>query len=229
MLLDNLKETDSRLRRTGLTQDASQALLMQTMFIAYLEDRGIISDAYVEEATDGAFSKFSDILESEKVAAFHALFRALNRHFNGDLFVKPCSFDESGPRLERDHLKVLAPFRSGQEEMQEAGGQLRLWGYHFEYIPVELISAVYDRFLDVRKQASQGQFHTPMYVATSVVSQLWDDPVFLTRETKDHGRFLDPACGSGIFLVCVFKRLCEWWRLSEGSEEIPLETPSSAT
>ena len=221
VLLDNLKEADNRLRKTGLTQDASQALLMQTMFIAYLEDRGIISHAYVEESTNGAFSKFSDILESEKVAAFHALFHALNRHFNGDLFVKPCSFGESGPRLQRDHLKVLAPFRSGKEEMHEAGGQLRLWGYDFEYIPVELISAVYDRFLDVRKQASQGQFHTPMYLATSVVSQLWDDPVFLTRKIKDHGRFLDPACGSGIFLVCVFKRLCEWCRQSEGSEEIP--------
>ena len=221
VLLNNLKEADSRLRRIGLTQDASQALLMQTMFIAYLEDRGIISDAYIEEATNGAFSKFSDILESEKVATFYALFRALNRHFNGDLFVKPCSFGESGPRLQRDHLKVLAPFRSGKEEMHGAGGQLRLWGYDFEYIPVELISAVYDRFLDVRKQASRGQYHTPMYVATSVVSQLWDDPVFLTRKIKDHGRFLDPACGSGIFLVCVFKRLCEWWRQSEGSEEIP--------
>ena len=220
VLLNNLKEADSRLRRIGLTQDASQALLMQTMFIAYLEDRGIISDAYIEEATNGAFSKFSDILESEKVATFYALFRALNRHFNGDLFVKPCSFGESGPRLQRDHLKVLAPFRSGKEEMHEAGGQLRLWGYDFEYIPVELISAVYDRFLDVRKQASRGQYHTPMYVATSVVSQLWDDPEFLTRKTKNHGQFLDPACGSGIFLVCVFKRLCEWWRQDKDSETI---------
>lgn len=220
VLLNNLKETDSRLRRTGLTQDASQALLMQTMFIAYLEDRGIISDAYVGEATNDAFSKFSDILESEKVAAFHALFRALNRDFNGDLFVKPCSFGESGPELQRDHLKALAPFRSGKEEVHETGDQLRFWGYDFEYIPVELISAVYDRFLDVRKQASKGQYHTPMYVATSVVSQLWDEPMFHTRKAKEYGRFLDPACGSGIFLVCVFKRLCEWWRQDKDSETI---------
>ena len=221
VLLNNLKEADNRLRKSGLKQEESQALLMQTMFIAYLEDRGIITDGYIEEATKGAFSTFADILASKKVTSFYDLFRALNRDFNGDLFVKPCSFGESGPRLQRSHLEILAPFRSGKEEMHGTGGQLRLWGYNFKYIPVELISAVYDRFLDVRKQASRGQFHTPMYVATSVVSQLWDDPAFLTRKTKDHGRILDPACGSGIFLVCMFKRLCEWWRQSEGSEGIP--------
>ena len=220
VLLNNLKEADNRLRKTGLKQEESQALLMQTMFIAYLEDRGIITDGYIEEATKGAFPTFSEILASKKVTAFNDLFRALNRKFNGDLFVKPCSFGESGPRLQRSHLEVLAPFRSGKEEMHGAGGQLRLWCYNFEYIPVELISAVYDRFLDVRKQASRGQFHTPMYVATSVVSQLWDDPAFLTRKTKDHGRILDPACGSGIFLVCMFKRLCEWWRQNKDSETI---------
>ncbi len=220
VLLNNLKETDSRLRKTGLTQDASQALLMQTMFIAYLEDRGIISDAYVEEATDGAFSKFSDILESEKVAAFHALFRALNRDFNGDLFVKPCSFGDVGPRLQRRYLEILARFRSGKEEMHRAGGQLRLWGYDFAFIPVELISAVYDRFLSEQDQARRGQFHTPMHLASSIVSQIWDDPEVLDPRIRTKATFLDPACGSGIFLVCLFKRLCEQWRAGKAKQSI---------
>lgn len=41
-LLRNLKEADARLRELELAPDAAQALLMQTMFIAYLEDRRII-------------------------------------------------------------------------------------------------------------------------------------------------------------------------------------------
>ena len=224
VLLNNLKETDSRLRKKGLTRDASQALLMQTMFIAYLEDRGNIPNGDIEEATNGAFSTFADLLASKRVDAFHDLFHFLNERFNGDLFVRPCSFSESGPELQRHHMEILIPFRSGKEEMHDAGGQLRLWGYNFKYIPVELISAVYDRFLDVQKQTSRGQYHTPMYVATSIVSQLWDDTAFLTQEIKGNGRFLDPACGSGIFLVCVFKRLCERWRQNKGLETIPWDT-----
>ncbi len=221
VLLDNLKHSDQRLRSVGLQPDASQALLMQAMFIAYLEDRGVIDGSYIREATGGELSTFADILQASRVAAFYALFRNLTRDFNGDLFVKPCSFGESGPRLRREHLPILADFRSGMVEMGQHADQRRLfWAYNFKFIPVELISAVYDQFLGTADRAPKGQFHTPRHLATSVVSQLWDEPRFLPNRVKTNGTFLDPACGSGIFLVCVFKRLCEQWRHSKATQKI---------
>ena len=221
VLLDNLKHSDQRLQSVGLQPDASQALLMQAMFIAYLEDRGVIDGSYIREATGGEFSAFAAILRASRVTAFYALFRSLNRDFNGDLFVKPCSFGESGPRLMRDHLPILADFRSGMVEMGQHADQTRLfWAYNFKFIPVELISAVYDQFLGTADRAPKGQFHTPKHLATSVVSQLWDEPRFLAKRVKTNGTFLDPACGSGIFLVCVFKRLCEQWRHSKATQKI---------
>ena len=222
VLLGNLKQSHRLLqdKECGLSPEASQALLMQAMFIAYLEDRKVIDAGYVKAATNGAFSTFADILSEPKVNAFYDLFRSLNRDFNGDLFVKPCSFDNVGPRLQRHHLEVLARFHSGKEEMSPAGGQLRLWGYNFEYIPVELISAVYDQFLSEQDQTRKGQFHTPMHLASSIVSQIWDDPEVLGSRIKTKGAFLDPACGSGIFLVCLFKRLCEQWRHGKAKRSI---------
>lgn len=220
-LLRNLKEADRRLRALGLAPEAAQALLMQTMFIAYLEDREIIGERYIEEATGEAYSTFSAILQSGKTTAFYALFRRLNRDFNGDLFVKPCSFGKSGPRLQGTHLPILADFRGGMVEMgKDADQGLIFWAYNFKLIPVELISAVYDQFLSAQDRTPKGQFHTPMHLATSVVSQLWGDPQLLPKRAKERGRFLDPACGSGIFLACIFKRLCEHWRDSKGTEKI---------
>ena len=220
-LLRNLKESDSRLRQLGLAAEAAQALLMQTMFIAYLEDRGIIDESYIKDAAGEAYSTFGDILRTGRTTAFYALFRCLNDHFNGDVFIKPCSFGDTGPRLRRDHLPVLADFRSGMVEMgQQADQGLLFWAYNFKLIPVELISAVYDQFLSAQDRAPKGQFHTPMHLAASVVSQVWDDPRLLTKRMKERGRFLDPACGSGIFLACIFKRLCEHWRGSKGTEKI---------
>ena len=222
VLLGNLKRSHHLLQdqECGLAPEASQALLMQTMFIAYLEDRKVIDVGYIEAATGGASSTFAEILNENRVNAFDDLFRNLNRDFNGDLFVKPCSFDAVGPRLERRHLKVLARFHSGKEEMGPAGSQLRLWGYNFAFIPVELISAVYDRFLSEQDQARKGQFHTPMHLASSIVSQIWDDPEVLDPRIRTKGTFLDPACGSGIFLVCLFKRLCEQWRVGRAKQSI---------
>ena len=220
-LLRNLKESDRRLRQLGLAPEAAQALLMQTMFIAYLEDRGIIDESYIKDAAGEVYSTFGDILRTGRTTAFYALFRRLRRHFNGDVFIKPCSFSAAGPRLRRDHLPILARFRSGMVEMGEDVDQgLLFWAYDFELIPVELVSAVYDQFLSAPNRAPKGQFHTPMHLATSVVSQVWDDPQLLTKRTKERGQFLDPACGSGIFLACIFKRLCEHWRGSKGTEKI---------
>ena len=79
-------------------------------------------------------------------------------------------------------------------------GQALFWGYDFGYIPIELVSAVYDRFLGerVEERRSQGAYYTPMFLADLIVLQLWEA---LSDRIKRSGRFLDPACGSGIFLV----------------------------
>lgn len=222
VLLDNLV-TSYRLLcdDTGLSADAAQALLVQVMFIAWLEDREIILPEYFLEASDGLAGTFSALLESGTVDWLDRLFESLRRDFNGDLFVAPCSFEENDGHqpLTPRHLNILNRFRSGREEMHGHAGQYRLWGYHFKYIPIELISAVYDRFLgenDAQRRA-QGAYYTPMFLADTVISQVWDT---VSDETKEKGRFLDPACGSGVFLVRSFQRLCEHWRDTRTSRRI---------
>ena len=214
VLLDNLA-TSYRLLRddTGLSADAAQALLVQVMFIAWLEDREIILPQYFLEASDGLAGTLSALMESGTVDWLDRLFESLRRDFNGDLFVAPCSFEESDhrPPLTPAHLNILSRFRSGREEMHGRAGQYRFWGYDFKFIPIELISAVYDRFLgenDARRRA-QGAYYTPMFLADTAISQVWDT---LSDASKETGRFLDPACGSGVFLVRSFQRLCEHWR-----------------
>ena len=222
VLLDNLV-TSYRLLRddTGLSADAAQALLVQTMFIAWLEDREIILPEYFLEASDGLAGTFSALLESGAVDWLDRLFESLRRDFNGDLFVAPCSFEENDGHqpLAPRHLNILNRLRSGREAMHGHAGQYRFWGYHFKYMPIELISAVYDRFLgeDDKQRRAQGAYYTPMFLADTVISQVWDT---VSDTTKETGRFLDPACGSGVFLVRSFQRLCEHWRDTRTSRTI---------
>jgi hypothetical protein len=206
VLLSNLLEA-FRDMRGDLGGEAAQALLMQTMFIAYLEDRKIIKEAVFQEASNQTCSSLAEVLEAESPAYFEALFVWLKNAFNGNLFNAPCAFetgDVTPPKLTARHLRTLARFRHGREEM--ASGQLRLWGYDFRYMSIGLISAVYDRFLkeEAEKKNADGAFYTPMFLADVVVNQLWDD---LSDEQRAKGLFCDPACGSGIFLVRLFQRL----------------------
>ena len=206
VLLDNLLVAFRSLK-DELGTDAAQALLMQTMFVAYLEDRQIIGEAVFREASQNRFATLLDLLGAGNPEPFEVLFTWLHGAFNGNLFKAPCAFetgDTPPPKLKPEHLAVLASFRHGHETM--GTHQLRFWGYDFKYMSIGLISAVYDRFLkeEAEKKSSDGAFYTPMFLADMVVNQLWDE---LTDEQKANGVYCDPACGSGIFLVRLFQRL----------------------
>lgn len=218
VLLENLIESYKQLRTGRLPSDAAQALLIQTMFIAYLEDREIITSDYFRSALRRNIDSFLALLQTRDSSLLNRLFDNLRDDFNGDLFVAPCSFesDKAPSRITASHLDTLFRFRTGHEEMGH-GGQYRFWGYNFKYIPVELISAVYDRFLGEKddERRNQGAYYTPMFLADTVISQLWDS---LPPDTKDRGDFFDPACGSGMFLVRSFQRLCDHRRNAQARQ-----------
>lgn len=211
VLLNNLTVAHDELQAKGLSTNQAQAALIQTMFIAYLEDRKLINSSYFQNATNGQYVNWNSLLQSGDIAALERLFDKLRSDFNGDMFLTPCTLLERDPAisLTEQHLEVMMRFRSGKEVMSHGGGgQMQFWGYNFRYIPIELISAVYDRFLRHKQESSKlkGAYYTPMFLADTVVSALWDQ---LTDAQKNSGRFFDPACGSGIFLVKIFQRLCQ--------------------
>ena len=206
VLLNNLIQSFDALKG-DLGPDGAQALLMQAMFIAYLEDRKILREDRFQQASNGACSTFEGILTAKSTVPFEALFGWLKDAFNGDVFIAPCAFEfgkTQPPKVKPPHLRVLADFRHGKVEMQT--GQLRFLGYDFEFMPIALISAVYDRFLneEEKRKNSDGAYYTPMFLADFAVNQVWDD---LDDEQRKKGKFYDPACGSGIFLVRLFQRL----------------------
>jgi N-6 DNA Methylase len=204
VLLSNLIYAFHQLKEEMGTS-ASQALLMQTMFVAYVEDRGIISPTYFLEASLGLANSFSELLERGVKDDLERLFRLLSLAFNGGVFLDPVSFNgRSDAPVRPSALRVLARFRRGFEVMET--GQYRFWEYDFRYIPIALISAVYDRFLgnesEMRKK--HGAFYTPAFLVDVVVDQVWEQ---LPSAKRASGTFMDPACGSGIFLVRLFQRI----------------------
>jgi len=206
VLLDNLTGSFDKMKG-DLGADGAQALLMQAMFIAYLEDRKIVPSNVFREVSGNVCASFEDILKATSTAPFESLFAWLKRAFNGDVFNAPCAFeigDKPPPKVRPEHLRVLADFRHGKVEI--VTGQLRLLGYDFEHMPIALISAVYDRFLNEEADTrnSEGAYYTPMFLADVAVNQLWDE---LSDQQRSTGAFYDPACGSGIFLVRLFQRL----------------------
>jgi len=184
-------------------------LLGRAIFILYLEDRGAIREGYYSELfLDGATS-FIDVMQDKK--ATYDLFDALATRFNGDLL--PVT-EEEKRLVTIQHLSVIRNLFGGGDVKT---GQMALWRpYDFRAIPIELISAIYEEFLQKelgsQNTRNNGVYYTPLPLVEFVMNEVLPWP-----SSQDHNYelcILDPACGSGIFLVEAYRRLVARWMYS---------------
>ena len=191
-LLDNLKHVRGQLVDDDLSEPVANSLLGRAIFVRYLEDRGVIGQDYYSRFASGL--SIHDVLE-ESLSETYQLFDDLAEHFNGDLFpISDLERDQVRPR----HLQLLGRFLRGEEV---TSGQMYFWAYDFKYIPIEVISAIYETFLNEDRRKA-GAYYTPPEVVDFVLNEVLP----FETETWDI-KILDPACGSGIFLVEAYRRL----------------------
>lgn len=218
-LLDNLNVVREKLHVDGLEFDLIHDLLARLIFIQFLFQRcdsngtPALNPNYLKKLhQQGVFSQshqnLGDILNDH--GDTYALFRYLNDRFNGDLFPgKADSEEEREQEWRREmesvdgrHLQLLRSFVIG--EMKLRSGQYALWPlYSFDTIPLEFVSSIYEAFVTRRK----GTVYTPVHLVDFVL-----DGVLPWEGNEWDLKILDPACGSGIFLVRAFQRLAHRWK-----------------
>lgn len=212
-LLTNLNQARKELEvvSEGFNKAAVHRLLGRVIFACYLIDRGIVDSDYLGSgASDEPARSVADILNGvagPPSSALFNLFRRMRADFNGDMFAG--DIDEEELAFTEDHVAILRGFLMG-ENLVEKQPTLGFWAYDFSIIPIETLSAIYESFLeaDDRKAKKQvGAYYTPRFLCEVVLDQV------LARGDGLLGkRFLDPACGSGIFLVSLLNRMAEEWK-----------------
>ena len=203
-LVESMGQMRNLLRRKGLSNHVAYTLLGRSIFIRYLEDREVLTSDWIEQMTDGEAGSYQDALNSRQIT--YLLFELLSRRFNGDLF----PVEDAEENVTKEHLQLLLRFLNS-EDLET--GQLSLWPYNFEYIPIELISNIYDIFLDDEDRRASGAYYTPLPLADFILEETMGDDVIDSDMT-----LLDPACGSGIFLVGAYRRLIRAWRQKTNGE-----------
>lgn len=200
-LRDDLHNLDQR-----IGHDRLHRLLICTIFIRYLIDRGSIRPQYLTSRTGhnncGSISNFLNTFPEGRSAAFLQLFSIVGEDLGGDLLSETARELNERP-LRDEHFCLLQEFLEGTTQ-----GQLALdprWVYDLSFIPTETISAIYQEFLAVEVEDAKhklGTVATPKHLAELMVDLTIAPELF-----NGQGRILDPACGSGVFLVTVFNRL----------------------
>ena len=201
-LLMDLRQLGKELKNQGLDASVAHALIGKYVYIRYLWDREILTEAWLQEQQIEKASVFS---RAATVNGLSRLITALEERFNGKIF--PIDFTQTDAPTDL-HVQLTASVFLGDQTVREHKNmvirQLHLdfQAYNFAYIPIEILSEVYEQFIeDARKK---GAIYTPEILADYLLSEV-NAVKPLTEETK----ILDPSCGSGVFLVLAYRRLIE--------------------
>ena len=206
-LLDSLQRLDRELQKADLKQEVSHALIGKYVYLRYLKDRDILSRRKLE---GWGISEEEVFGREATLAGVQRVIGRLNDWINGSVF--PIRFHgKDAPKQE--HLRMVAATFMGDQPLGDGAWQLHLdfQAYDFSYIPIETLSVVYQQFLhtSISEEGSTrgkeaGAYYTPIPVVNFMLAEM-EDRCPLSRGT----RILDPACGSGAFLVQCYRRLIE--------------------
>ena len=201
-LLENISTTVDRLTGEGFAEvddehqrkKLAELLMGEILFVSYLEHRGIVGDTYRRTRDVG---RLSDLVGAADRVGVQQLIVSLRSDFNGD-FLAEDSLDPWSA-LARSGYQLVDSFLS-RTDMRT--GQGEFWNYDFSYIPVELLSGLYEQFLSRDEQTEQGAFYTPRHLASLAVDQAFADSSDPLSEM-----IFDGACGSGVLLTTAYRRL----------------------
>lgn len=181
----------------------------RALFVSFLHEREFIKPDFYPDGTACLLDMLNRRrVEEAKRLLYREFFPRLMQEFNGTMFDTALADEER--HVKKTHLEILADFL-GRHDMETGQMTLGFWLYDFRFIPVEIISAIYEEFMkdaDLKKRRSEGAYYTPRHLAETTLHVALEG----LYSSVPQWRVLDPACGSGIFLVAMFNLLAELWR-----------------
>ena len=215
-LIEGLRKIRESFNTDEKLKSITNKLLVLSILVKYLEERkdeqgnrvfpqGHLLEHYGAES-------FCEVIRKGKLIK---LFNDLSRHFNGKIFELTKQEKQGIGELD---LMMLADFLDATIDSNQQYVFWRL--YAFDYLPVELISRIYEEFIPQRRDA----VYTPIHLVNFMV-----DECMPIEEPKTDFKVIDVSCGSGIFLVSVFKRLVQWWQKQGYDKKGTIPTPDIDT
>ena len=186
-----------------------QKIIDRILFLRICEDKEIEERGTLEKIAESKSGVYSALKE---------LFSYANEKFNAGLFATDTYLDKLAV-LDKTLAAIINALYFPECQ------------YEFSVLPVEILGSIYERFLGkiirfTRKtksghgveiiekpevQKAGGVYYTPPYIVRYIVKQTIGKKI--EGKTPDQiakMHFVDPACGSGSFLVGAYQYLLDW-------------------
>lgn len=201
-LLENIEDAQKKLEEDGVAQKTANALLGKIIFIRYLIDRKVclhFNDVPKYWSNDDLCELLTD---KQEFWSFIQYLEDSEKGFNGDMFKITA---EDFNNIPEQSLNWLVRLLQGEDISTR---QQSLFSYYdFSILPIEFISNVYEKFIGRENQDENGAYYTPTFIVDYIVAETVGKK--LKQSDTYNCKVLDPACGSGIFLVESLRRIIE--------------------
>ena len=186
-------------------KETAYILLNRLLFTRICEDKGYIPRKISREAL-AIFYEGHKSLPTPYLEALEDAFRIAEREYERIYQVK--IFDWW--RIEKAERYALS--KAEENEQRDLEKELnytirnvlkRLNHFDFKTVNSDILGHVYEDYLSKEERKKLGEYYTP----PEVVRYILDAVGYIPEEDIEGKRLLDPACGSGTFLVEAMKRL----------------------
>jgi SAM-dependent methyltransferase len=165
--------------------ETANLILARVLLLRFFEDHGFFGELhYVCNGGVEAFQKMRSYFKS-------SYSRLLEQAYQEGSRLYASAFDET----ELDWI-----FGVKDEVLSSAieWTLFRFARYDFQTARGDLLTGIYDRFMDRAQRKKLGEFYTPPSIARFIVNKL---------DVGRESRVLDPACGSGTFLIESYRAM----------------------
>ena len=220
LMADDIEKTYPNKYELNEKEEIVQRIIDRLIFIRRCEDVGINPDnLYLEEIKhfedNKAYSKLKDI------------FAKYDTDYNSGLFAIKTDNDLDVIKIDGLIIKKLVSYLYESKDKQ--------YVYNFDWITADILGEVYEQYLGkILEQTKsgkaklkdgqahrkeQGIYYTPTYIVENIVKNTVLEVLKNKKMKINEIKILDPACGSGSFLIKTFDYLYGEFKKNEESNQ----------
>ncbi len=187
---------------------AAYVVFIRLLLIRVCEDKGIFPQRFI---SDGGLKHWQEDIE---------------RYF---VFAQGNPYDPLLDMAYKNAQNIYAHFFTGRElfnwyhlDREHFIMALhRLSRFNFAGVDSDIIGTIYNTYVSRKEKREKGQYYTPLAIVNYILDNVGYSGKAVIGSQK---RLIDPACGSGSFLVAAAKRLVTAYTNEHGKVEDPAAT-----
>ena len=191
-MLSNRSDDKEEENKQIFCKESIYVLLNRLLFIRICEDKGLLK----KKISNGGIERLREEL-SEPIVGDSEVFKQIIRFsYGGAQKIYSHFYEKDNP---------LDWYESGDGELDKVLNKV-LWllnQYNFSKVDRDILGKLYEKYLPKDERKKLGEFYTPDEVIDYILDAIGYTPI----RAIDGKDIIDPACGSGGFLVRAARRL----------------------